>query len=97
MGPPINPVRFKANRGRDNLSEAITRGHYGECLTALGHYEDAEKQLAESFVHMTKLGTSHPYRQLAVRRLAELYRRLGNTRQETRYREMLAKASTASR
>jgi tetratricopeptide (TPR) repeat protein len=81
---------FDANGGKYELPAAITRGNYGECLTSLGRYDEAEPQLTQSYARLIKLGTSHKWAQLATRRLADLYHRWGDVAEENRYRGMLS-------
>jgi len=54
--------------------EPSTRSHYGACLSQLGRYDEAEKQLIPALENLAaKLGTHHSRTRFAARRLVDLY------------------------
>jgi hypothetical protein len=85
-------VAFFDGSRKDDISGAIAHGLYGECLTTLGRYDDAERQLTPSFDRMIKFGRSHLWAQQAIRRLADLYRRSGQPIEQKKYEKMLVDA-----
>ena len=62
-----------------------TQTHYGEALTELGRYEDAERMLKEGYENLVK--NNQPDRALGTaRRLAALYQKWDKTDQEALWR-----------
>ena len=64
--------------------------HYGECLTTLGRYPEAERRLVASYDKLNEqFGAEHVRTQDAVTRLVQLYEAWGAPEKAERYRELV--------
>ena len=71
---------------------AIFRNNYGECLTKLGRFEEAEGSLKSSQVQLTAVfKEGHPRVQRGAQRLANLYRAWGKETAAAEWEARLAK------
>jgi len=88
----------------DLRRRALPRGHWrisnaesawGECLTRLGRYEDAERLVVESHPVLQRVrGERHPLTLQAIGRIVELYSAWGREDWAQGYRDRLASLTT---
>lgn len=68
----------------------VVHGGYGECLTAMGRFDDAEPRLLEAYgVLLNALGTDHERTRKAVERLVALYGAAGREDEAARWRALV--------
>lgn len=84
--------------GEENQDLAKLRTKYGACLTNLGRYGDAEKQLLAALPVLEKsLGDKDEWTQRTIQELIRLYEVLGRETEARRYKAMRIPASGPSK
>jgi hypothetical protein len=79
-------VEFYAHRPTlQPMSAAVTQGEYGQCLTSVRRFQEAETQLLASYKQLASLGPEHRWVKDSVRRLGTLYRAWGKPADAARF------------
>ncbi|MHC4609135.1 MAG: tetratricopeptide repeat protein, partial [Planctomycetota bacterium] len=75
---------------RGHLKIGRYRDHLGTCLTALGRFAEAERELLEAYDSLRgQLGGGHPYTQKVVADLIDLYEAWGKPAQAAEWKTRL--------
>jgi tetratricopeptide (TPR) repeat protein len=83
----------EASLPEGHLKIARYRDHVGGCLTALGEFAEAERELLKAHESMDRqLGEVHPYTQKVIENLIALYRAWGKPAESAEWRARLEEA-----